>query len=203
MKRKGALWLALLALLFLWPATSVWADDPDNGVKGVEWSYDDGKTFFNEDVTIKSGEVFEGALGVFNGNLTLEEGSEVNGDVFVSDGDAYVAGRVNGSLAVIKGDLTLTASGWVAADLFGMDSVQEIAGHVGGDLSCLFGETTLRSTAVVEGSVLGLGDGVTKDAGAQVLGGEMQQIPIPEIPFLPTKPEVPELVSARAAPSWR
>ncbi len=190
--RKNGVWLALLALLFLWPAAVVLADDPDRSTGGYEWNFDDGKTVFNEDVTIKQGEVVDGDLGVFNGNLTLEEGSVVNGDVFVANGKVQAAGRVNGNLAVVKGDLVVAQTCWVTGEIFGMGGTREIAGHVDGNLSGLFGKTLLRSTAVVGGDVVGGPGDLILEPGAQI-GGQVEEIPAPSLPFMEPKSEISEL----------
>ncbi|MBN1136604.1 MAG: polymer-forming cytoskeletal protein [Anaerolineae bacterium] len=187
--RKNAVWLALLALLLLWPVAVVWADDPDSRTVGYKWSFDDGETFFNEDVTIEKGEVVDGDLGVFNGDLALEEGSVVNGEVFVFNGSVQSAGRVNGDLAVIKGDLVVTQAGWVTGDLFGMGGTRDIAGHVDRNLSGLFGKTVLRSTAVVGGDVLG---DLVLEPGAQI-GGQVERISAPSLPFLEPGADLSEL----------
>ena len=205
--RKTGLWLGLLALLLLWPATVVWADDPDRSTGGYEWSFDEGKTYFNEDVTVRSGEVVEGQLGVFNGNLSLEEGSVVNGEVFVINGNVQAAGRVNGDLAVIRGDLVVAQTGWVSGELLGMGGTRDISGHVDGNLSGLFGKTVLRGTAVIGGDVLGGPGDLVLDPGVQI-GGQVERIPIPSLPFsdegidLPeiTLPEVPAVPEVPALP---
>jgi len=190
--RKRGVWLGLLALLLLWPAAAVWADDPDSRTSGYGWSFDDGETYFDEDVTVKQGEVVDGDLGVFNGTLTLEEGSTVNGDIFVANGDVQAAGRVNGNLAVVKGDLVLAQSGWVTGEIFGMGGTREIAGHVDGNLSGLFGKTVLSSTAIVGGDVLGGPGDLVLDPAAQI-GGQVERIPGPSLPFLQPETEFPEL----------
>ena len=186
--RKKSLWLGLMALLLLWPIATVFADEPFVNLDG-------GRMFVNEDVSLEPGETFGGDLGVQDGDLTLPEGSVVDGDVFIASGDADVAGRVNGNLAVINGDLVLSESGWVAGDVLGTSSDQDVAGHVQGDLSALFGDVDLRSTAVIEGDLLVLSGSIEREAGARVLGDQMSEIPIPPIPLAPEKlkrPEVPD-----------
>ena len=193
--RKKGVWLGLLALLILLvlPATAVWADGPDRSTNSWEWNFDAGKTYFDEDVTVKQGEVVNGDLGVFNGSLTLEDGSVVNGAVFVFNGNVNAAGRVNGDLAVIKGDLVVAQAGWVTGEMFGMGGTREIAGRVGGNLSGLFGKTVLRSTAVVGGDVLGGPGDLVVEPGAQI-GGQVERIPGPSLPFLRSRPEVTPVV---------
>jgi len=77
------------------------------------FGFDDGRVFVDEDVSLEPGERFSGDLAVFGGDLTIPQGSTVNGDVFVSGGTVLVAGRVNGDLAVTSGDLLLDESGYV------------------------------------------------------------------------------------------
>jgi cytoskeletal protein CcmA (bactofilin family) len=144
-------------------------------------------------VALEPGETFRGDLGVFNGNLTVPQGSTVNGDVFVTNGDADIAGRVNGSLAVINGDLTLAQTGRVRGDLFGMSGDQEVAGYVDGNLSVMFGDLELRSTAVIEGDMMVMSGSFDRETGARVLGDELPEIPLPPIPFVPERPELADL----------
>jgi hypothetical protein len=185
MKRKFV-WLGLLALLLVWPATAAFADQPT-------WQLDGGQIFTDEDVSLQPGETFNGDLGVFNGDLDMPAGSTVNGDVFVANGDARVAGRVNGNLAVIDGDLELMTTGWVAGDSFSLGGKQDVAGHVRGNLSAVFGDMTLRSTAVVEGDLLVAPGSVERQAGAQVLGEQVQGRTLPTIPPIPTMPPMPTI----------
>lgn len=185
MKTKW-LWLGLMALLLLWPATAIFANEP-----GLV--FDNGRIFFDEDVSLEPGEIFQGDLGIFNGDLELAEGSTVNGDVFVTNGDVRLAGQVNGDLAVLGGDLDLTESGQVKGDLFAMSGEHTVAGHVRGDVSVLFGEVELRSTAVVDGDLLVAPGTLERDAGARVRGEEVHDLTIPPIPFIPERVEVPKV----------
>lgn len=197
--RRTRLWLVAVALLLLWPAGLVWADEPDSGPGIYHWNFDDGKTFFGEDVTIESGETFVGPLGVFDGSLTINPSAIVTGDVFVSGGDVDIAGRIDGGLVVIGGKLVLQAGGWVTGDVFGMDSNQNVAGHVGGNLTGVLGETVLRSSAVVEGNLLGRSGHVVREPGAQLGGEELQSIPVPAWPFeleQDQTPSIPEVTPA-------
>jgi len=189
--RKTGICLGLLILLLLCAATAVWADDPGHSAGSHEWNFDDGKTYFNEDVSIEKGEVVDGDLGILNGNLALAEGSVVNGDLFILNGDVVSEGQVNGNLAVIKGDLVVAQTGWVTGDVFGLGGTWEIAGHVSGDIAGLLGKTTLRSTAVVGGDLLG---DLVQEEGAQI-GGQVERIPSLSLPFLSQRrdgePETP------------
>jgi hypothetical protein len=181
MKAKG-LWLGLMVLFLLLPATAVVADEP-----GLH--FDGGDIFVEEDVSLERGQTVEGDLGVFDGDLHMPEGSTVNGDVFVANGDAYVAGQVNGDLAVIDGDLELTESGLVTGVLFAMGGNQDVAGHVRGDLSTLFGDMRLRDTAIVEGALLVAPGVLEREAGAQVRGEAVHDLPLPPLPFIEDLPQ--------------
>jgi cytoskeletal protein CcmA (bactofilin family) len=153
--------------------------------------YEGGQLFVDEDVSLESGETFSGDLGMFNGDLTVPQGSTVNGDVFVANGDADIAGRINGDLAVMNGDLRLTETGRVRGDVFGMSGSQVIAGQVDGDLSVMFGSLYLQSPAMVEGDMIVVSGSLEREAGAQVLGEEMPEIPLPDLPFVPEQPKMP------------
>jgi cytoskeletal protein CcmA (bactofilin family) len=184
--KKKVLWLGLMAMLLLWPTVTVLADDP-----GL--SFDEGRIFVDEDVSLEPGEAFNGDLGVFNGDLTVPENSVVNGDVFVTDGDIELAGQVNGNLAVINGDLGMAEGSQVTGNVFGMSGDLDVAGLVGGDLAALFGDMQLRSAAVVRGNLLTLSGNIERDTGARVLGDEVSEIPLPRIPIAPERPTPPEL----------
>jgi len=156
------------------------------------FGFDDGRVFVDEDVSLEPGERFSGDLAVFGGDLTIPQGSTVNGDVFVSGGTVLVAGRVNGDLAVTSGDLLLDESGYVAGDVFGLGKV-DVGGQVGGDLANLFGSVVLRNTAVVHGDLLALSGSVEREPGATVLGDEVAGAPLPGMPRFPEEPAVPEV----------
>jgi cytoskeletal protein CcmA (bactofilin family) len=181
MKAKG-LWLGLMVLFLLLPATVVVADEP-----GLH--FDGGDIFVEEDVSLERGQTVDGDLGVFDGDLHMPEGSAVNGDVFVANGNVYVAGQVNGDLAVMDGDLELAESGLVAGDLFAMGGNQDVAGHVRGDLSALFGDMKLRDTALVEGALLVAPGVLEREVGAQVRGEEVHDLPLPPLPFIEGLPQ--------------
>jgi hypothetical protein len=132
-------------------------------------------------------------MGVFNGDLTVPRGSTVNGDVFVTNGDAEIDGQINGSLALISGDLSLGESGLAQGDVFVMSGDQEVAGRVTGDVSVMFGNIDLRQTADVGGDVVVLSGSLDRAAGAQVRGAEMREIPLPRMPIIPERPRMPEM----------
>ncbi len=184
--RKKGLWLGVLLLLLLLPASAAFADGP-------RLTIDDGGIFVDEDVALKPGEVYNGDLGIFNGDLSMPQGSVVKGDVFVTNGDVEVAGRIDGSLAVISGDLVLEKGAVVEGDLFVMSGDHEVAGRVSGDLSVMFGDAELLDSAVVEGDLMVLSGRLEREAGARVSGEELSDIPLPDLPLIPERVNPPEL----------
>jgi cytoskeletal protein CcmA (bactofilin family) len=191
--RKRGLWVGLLLLLLLLPAATAWAGEP-----GI--IYDNGRIFVDEDVSLEPGETFNGDLGVFNGDLTVPHDSVVNGDVFVTNGDAEIDGQIRGSLAVISGDLSLGEPGVAKGDVFTMNGDQEISGRVTGDLSVMFGNIELKETAFVDGNVIVLSGSLDREAGAQVRGDEMREIPLPDLPLIRERIQVPERPEIPVAP---
>jgi hypothetical protein len=185
MKKKG-LWLSLLVCLLLLPAPVILADGPRITVE-------DGRIFVDEDVQLEPGETFRGDLGIFNGDLAAPKGSVVDGDVFLTNGDAEIGGEIRGSLAVIRGDLDLTESANLRQDLFIMSGGHEISGRVEGDLAVMFGDVVLKRTAVVEGDLVVLSGTIEREAGAQVLGDELRELPLPQFPLLREQLNLPEI----------
>jgi hypothetical protein len=175
-----------LVCLLLLPTSVVLADGPGIYLEG-------GRIFVDEDVQLEPGETFHGDLGIFDGDLSVPKGSMVNGDVFLTNGDAQIDGQIRGSLAVIGGDLVLAEGGKVQNDVFVMSGDQEIAGGVGGDLSVMFGEMVLKRSAMVEGDLVVLSGSLERETGAQVRGEELREIPLPQLPLLRERLNVPDV----------
>ncbi|MCB0112865.1 MAG: polymer-forming cytoskeletal protein [Caldilineaceae bacterium] len=72
---------------------------------------------FNEDFTVESGEVVDESVTVFRGNVEIEEGGTVNGDLSVFSGDVQIAGTLNGDLAVIGGEVELEDTARITGDV--------------------------------------------------------------------------------------
>jgi hypothetical protein len=94
---------------------------------------------------------------VIGEDFVLKSGETLSGDLVVISGSAVVdeGARVDGKVVVMGG----------SADLAG--SIQQTVTLLGGSL-------TLRHSAVVEGQLAVLGGSITREAGAQVKGGEGQ-----------------------------
>jgi len=180
---KKWLWIGLLVVLL--PLSVSRADDPHINL-------DNGRIFVHEDVTLEPGEVFDGDLGVLGGDLTVPESSVVRGDVFVTNGDISLAGRVEGDLAVIGGDLEVKEAGQVQGDAFVSRGDGDVAGQVDGDLMVMFGELKIRESAVINGDLMVMGGELDRAVGAQIRGEQLPEIIPPEVQK-PTPPEVPPL----------
>jgi len=188
--RKKGLWLGVLLLLLLLPAQAALAAGPSIVT-------DDGRIFVDEDVVLEPGEVWDGDLGVLNGDLGIPAGSIVQGDVFVTNGEVTVGGRIDGSLAVVGGTLTLEQGSEVRGDVFVMSGNPEVAGRVAGDLALMFGSGRLRDTAVVEGDLTVVSGSLDRAAGARVGGQEMSDLRLPDLPLIQERigpPELPERI---------
>lgn len=131
---------AITYVAFLWPRPAM-AQPTD-----VEQCRNVGR-----DVVVAAGERLDCDLSIVGGDLRLETGAIVAGDVGIVSGHGDIAGTVEGDVAVLWGDAEL--SGTVEGDLF-----------VSGDLQLLDG-----SRVVGDVSVLG---GIDKEQGAVVEGAE-------------------------------
>lgn len=193
MRKKGLWILGLLLILVVLPASAAMADAPVLHMDG-------GQIFVDEDVSLEVGESFDGDLGVFNGDLMLPHGSVVNGDVFVANGDVDVEGQINGSLSVLNGDLMIAPNGVVEGEAFGMNGEHEVAGRVQGNLSSMFGELALQPSAIIAGDLMVMSGSLDRQPGAQVLGEEMPDVRLPNMPLLRKEPQMRHLPEIREIP---
>jgi len=194
MKRKLLFLAGLILLLFL-PAGIVFAQGPVPGSGG-------GHVFMDENVSLKPGDTFNGALSVFNGNLDVAEGSAVHGDVFVTNGHATIAGQVEGNVAVVAGKLDLTRSSLVRGDVFAVGGIHDLAGQVNGNVSILFGKSDLRSSALIQGDLLVAPGDLNREEGSQVRGKVVTKLTIPPLLSGEKQPEpeqTPEMTPAPPA----
>jgi len=125
-KYKTLTFLLLLALVFL-PTQGVSAQGPGPG---------SGRILFGTNVTIESGEPFEGDLVLFGGNVTIEKDAELRGDLVVIGGNILSQGRVNGDVVVVGGQVKLEAQAVVTGDvvLVGSQIQREEGARIEGDL---------------------------------------------------------------------
>jgi hypothetical protein len=81
-----------------------------------------------------NGEADDDAVVVINGEVTVAEGEESKG-IFIVDGDAHIAGRVDGDVILVAGDVV-------------------IAGQVDGDVVTIAGRARLLPKAMVRGDLI-------------------------------------------------
>lgn len=109
MKRKNQfLTLIILIALLLAPTGTVWAQGPGPN---------EGEVHFGQNVTIASGETFDGDLVVFGGNVTIEGDAELNGNLVVFGGTVDSNGTVNGDVVIIGGQVTLDEEALVSGNV--------------------------------------------------------------------------------------
>jgi cytoskeletal protein CcmA (bactofilin family) len=174
--------LGVLILLLLVPVGVASAQGPVPGSGGDH-------VFQGENVSLKAGDTFNGALSVLNGNLDMAEGSTVQGDVFVAHGQATIAGQVDGNLAVAAGDVELASGSLVRGDVFAVGGTHDLAGQVNGNVSILFGDLVLRSSAVIRGELLVAPGDLSREEGAQVEGNVVTRLTLPPTPSGERQPE--------------
>jgi len=78
---------------------------------------DDGKVLYGEDFILESGESYKGDIVLFDGKLTLEEDSHLEGNAVVFGKPAQIAGYLEGDLVVFGGDIELESTAVVDGDV--------------------------------------------------------------------------------------
>jgi hypothetical protein len=126
-----------------------------------------GRVIFASNFTLESGDTFDGDLVVFGGNVTIEEDANLNGDLVVVGGTIESNGETSGSMVVVGGQITLGETAQVAGDVV----------TIGGQLDQAEG-------AEIQGEV------VNNVAPNITLPSGRIPPPEPEIPSVPTPPEV-------------
>lgn len=154
--------LLLLALLFL-PTGSAYAQGPGPG---------NGRVMFGTNITITSGEPFEGDLVLFGGNVTVEAGAELQGDLVVIGGNILSDGLLDGDVVVVGGQIKL-----------------EETAVVSGDVVLVGGQIQRAEGAEIEGDLI---NNVTPQI--DIPNGRVPP-PVPEVPSVPAVPNVPGVPS--------
>lgn len=108
MKRNILALLAIFALLLI-PTGSAYAQGPGPGSGG--------QVIFGSNLTLESGDTYEGDLVVFGGNVTIEENATLNGDLVVFGGTITSNGQMEGDVVVVGGQVKLEESAVVARDV--------------------------------------------------------------------------------------
>jgi cytoskeletal protein CcmA (bactofilin family) len=162
-KFKMMAFFLLFTLLFL-PTGSVHAQGPGP---------DNGRVIFGSNITIESGDTFEGDLVVFGGNVTVEEDATLNGDLVVIGGTVECNGEVQGDVVIVGGQAHL-----------------EDMAVVSGDVVLVGGQIEQAEGAVIEGDLV-------NNVAPQIdmPNGKIPPIVpiVPDVPPMPPVPDVPSL----------
>ena len=171
-KFRTLTFLLLLALLLL-PTGSVYAQGPGPG---------NGRVMFGTNITIESGEPFEGDLVLFGGNVTVEEDAQLNGDLVVIGGNIVSDGLLDGDVVVVGGQVKLQATAVVS-----------------GDVVLVGGQIERAEGAEIMGEIV---NNVTPQI--DIPNGRVPpDVPaIPEVPSIPDIPSVPSVVNVDFNPLW-
>ena len=145
MKRLVSATLLLIVILS-W-ATPVFAQDGPQ---------QPGQVRFGGDLILEAGDIIDGDVGLFGGNLRMAEGSRIRGDVVVFGGSGDINGEVEGDAAFIGGDVEVGP-----------------AARIDGDLVSVGGQVSVDEAAHIDGEITGIGSG---------------EIPLPPIKAIPPQP---------------
>jgi len=165
MKFRTLTFLLLLAMVLL-PTGSVYAQGPGSG---------SGSVMFGTNVTIESGEPFDGDLVLFGGNVTVEPDAELNGDLVVIGGNIVSNGLLDGDVVVVGGQLKL-----------------EETAVVSGDVVLVGGQIQRAEGAEIMGDLVN--NVVPK---IDIPNGRVP----PDVPAIPSVPDVPNLPGVPGVPS--
>ena len=110
------------------------------------------------------------------GDILVTAGTEVDGPLLGVDGDATIAGTVDGDAFVVRGDLVVQKGGEVDGNVVVLRGDARINGTVDGDVVVIGGSAVVSGSATVDGDVVS-----TKSprvaAGAKV-SGDVQHVNI-------------------------
>lgn len=126
----------------------------------------------SEGLTVAAGETADEVV-LFEGNLTVEAGGTVKGDVTLFSGDAHIAGTVKGAVVLFDGDLVAEETAVINGDCVVLSG--DIADYTASGLGCTNVEEFIPG-------LTGLLDG------------------IPAIPPVPAVPSIPDIPAAPSAP---
>jgi len=162
--------LLLLTVLFL-PGGNVHAQGPGPG---------NGRVTFGTNITVESGETFNGDLVLFGGNVTVEMDAELNGDLVVIGGNIVSDGLLGGDVVVVGGQIKL-----------------EEEAVVGGNVVLVGSQMQRAEGAEVAGDVF---NNIAPQI--DIPNGNIPPIvqDVPVVPDVPGVPRVPSIVNVRFNP---
>lgn len=134
------------------------------------------------DTIIEENEVVNNDVVVLDGDLEIRSGAEVNGDIAVFNGDAFIDGTVNGSVTLFNGDLETGRGASISGECVLLNG--DVLGDSGPSgctaiQSLEFGQKWLNELPPME---------------------EFVVPPMPAMPETPAMPEMPAMPEAPAQP---
>ncbi len=138
---------------------------------------------------LAAGEAAADTQQSYFGDLTVEPGQVLPGDVVVYEGDVTLqsAGRIAGNLVVYRGDVEIQSGASTGGNVTAFSGDVEVAGEIGGNLAALNGDVTLENSARVNGDVSLVNGDLERSEGAFV-GGNVAKGPSLVLPDLPAAP---------------
>jgi hypothetical protein len=85
------------------------------------------------DRIIKDGEQVDEDITIYGGNLVIEKGASVNGNIVVFGGHAEIAGDIDGDVAIFGGNVELTGAIDGELVIFGGNLEERSLAEVDGD----------------------------------------------------------------------
>ncbi len=195
-----ALLVALTVTIWFGPAAVASAASQERGPR-LSW--------MQQARQLASGEAAVDTQESYFGDLTVEPGQVLPGDIVVYEGDVTLqsAGRIAGNLVVYRGDVEIQSGASAGGNVTAFSGDVEVAGEIGGNLAALNGDVTLENGARVNGDVSLVNGDLERSEGAFV-GGNVAKGPnlvLPDLPAGPPFPRVPGMGQndvSGAARSW-
>jgi predicted flap endonuclease-1-like 5' DNA nuclease/cytoskeletal protein CcmA (bactofilin family) len=156
MKGQQGAWLLAVAVItalsfLLVFAPNVRADQAPQLADGLQQSQ-----VYNGDLEVERGQVIQGDVNVYSGDVVVRDEGRIEGNLNVYSGDVEVeeGGSVDGNITAWSGDLQVDGS--VEGSIAAMAGNVEVGGdaYVGGDISVMAGNIKQRAGAEVGGNIL-------------------------------------------------
>ena len=111
-------------------------------------------------------------VAFLGGDVKIESGESVQGNLLVVGDDLTLDGRIGGNLVVVGGDADLNTDSRVGGNLsvIGGDADVRQAARIGGNVAVVGGDASLAGNAYVGGNVNVIGGDVSRDPAAHIGG---------------------------------
>ncbi len=111
-------------------------------------------------------------VAFLGGDVKIESGESVQGNLLVVGDDLTLDGRIGGNLVVVGGDADLNTDSRVGGNLsvIGGDADVRPAARIGGNVAVVGGDASLAGNAYVGGNVNVIGGDVSRDQAAHIGG---------------------------------